>query len=83
MISLWWSFSLTIIGVTGLVLVYRSQSLVGPAISLSVQALWIAYAIHTEQWWFLLSAFTYGGANIYGIAKRRAVSHAEWAERGE
>lgn len=59
------------IGVTGLVLVYRSQSLVGPAIGLGVQALWIAYAVYTQQWWFLLSAFTYGGANIYGINKRR------------
>lgn len=71
MISLWWSFTLTTIGVTGLVLVYRSQSLIGPAIGLAVQALWIAYAIATEQWWFLVSAFTYGGANIYGVLKRR------------
>ncbi|MFE3052333.1 hypothetical protein [Nocardia sp. NPDC059239] len=71
MISLWWSFALTTIGVTGLILVYRSQSLVGPCIGLAVQALWIAYAIATRQWWFLLSAFTYGGANIYGLIKRR------------
>lgn len=40
-------------------------------IGLAVQVVWIAYAIATKQWWFLLSAFTYGGANIYGIAKRR------------
>ncbi|MET8430124.1 hypothetical protein [Nocardia sp. NPDC004860] len=71
MISLWWSFALTTIGVTGLILVYRSQSLVGPCIGLAVQALWIAHAIATRQWWFLLSAFTYGGANIYGLMKRR------------
>lgn len=71
MISLWWSFALTTIGVTGLVLVYRSQSLVGPCIGLGVQALWIAYAIATKQWWFLLSAITYGAANIYGLGKRR------------
>lgn len=71
MVSLWWSFALTTIGVTGLVLVYRSQSLLGPSIGLAVQALWVAYAIATRQWWFLLSAFTYGGANVYGIATRR------------
>ncbi|WP_068059176.1 hypothetical protein [Nocardia xishanensis] len=71
MISLWWSFALTTIGVTGLVLVYRSQSLVGPLIGLAVQFLWIAYAVATRQWWFLLSAFTYGAANIYGLTKRR------------
>ncbi|WP_280366166.1 hypothetical protein [Nocardia wallacei] len=70
MISLWWSFALTTIGVTGLVLVYRSQSLVGPGIGLGVQLLWIAYAVTTQQWWFLLSAFTYSGANIYGIRQR-------------
>ncbi|MGI5216224.1 hypothetical protein [Nocardia sp. CA-290969] len=70
MISLWWSFALTTIGVIGLVLVYRSQSLIGPSIGLAVQALWIAYAIATRQWWFLLSAITYGAANVYGITKR-------------
>lgn len=76
MISLWWSFSLTAIGVTGLILVYRSQSLVGPVIGLAVQLLWIAYAISTRQWWFLVSAFTYGGANIYGLSMRRKAARA-------
>lgn len=71
MISLWWSFWLTAVGVVGLVFVYRSQSLVGPLIGLGVQGLWIAYAVATRQWWFLVSAFSYGGANIYGIHKRR------------
>lgn len=77
MISLWWSFALTTIGVTGLVLVYRSQSLLGPGIGLAVQALWIAYAVTTQQWWFLLSAVTYGAANVYGIAKRRRAADPE------
>ncbi|MFD3426087.1 hypothetical protein [Nocardia fluminea] len=72
MISLWWSFTLTTIGVTGLALVYgRPSSTIGPYIGLGVQALWIAYAVATGQWWFLVSAFTYGAANLYGLAKRR------------
>ena len=71
MISLWWSFTLTAIGVTGLFLVYRTQSLAGPIIGLLVQLAWIAYAVSTQQWWFLVSAFAYGGTNLYGIAKRR------------
>ncbi|MFD3594381.1 hypothetical protein ACFWU5_16780 [Nocardia sp. NPDC058640] len=72
MVSLWWSFALTTIGVTGLFLVFgRPNSLIGPVIGLSVQALWTAYAVATGQWWFLLSAFTYGAANIYGLSKRR------------
>lgn len=77
MVSLWWSFALTVIGVTGLVLVYaRKDSITGPAISLGVQTLWIAYAVTTSQWWFLVSAFTYGAANIYGIRQRRKAATA-------
>ncbi|TDP29882.1 hypothetical protein [Nocardia ignorata] len=61
---------------TGLFLVYgRPNSLIGPVIGLSVQALWIAYAVATGQWWFLLSALTYGAANIYGLRQRRKTAH--------
>ena len=77
MISLWWSFALTVVGVTGLVLVYRSQSVVGPVVSLTVQGLWIAYAITISQWWFLVSAFAFSAANIYGIATRRKKAAAQ------
>lgn len=72
MISLWWSFVLTLIGVTGLVLVYaRPNSLTGPTIGLAVQGLWLAYAVTTSQWWFLASAGAYGAANIYGLRQRQ------------
>ncbi|MBF6138138.1 hypothetical protein IU501_34785 [Nocardia otitidiscaviarum] len=72
MISQWWSFTLVSIGVAGLILVYRyPRSLIGPAVGLAVQLLWIAYAIDTAQWSFLGSAFAYGLANIYGIRTRR------------
>ena len=77
MISLWWSFTLTVIGVTGLVLVYRSQSIIGPLVSLTVQGLWIAYAITTSQWWFLVSAFAFSVANLYGITTRRKKAAAQ------
>ncbi len=77
MISLWWSFTLTLIGVTGLVLVYRSQSIIGPLVSLTVQGLWIAYAITTSQWWFLVSAFAFSAANLYGINTRRKKAAAQ------
>lgn len=73
MISLWWSFALTTIGVVGLALVYRrSTSIIGPGIGLGVQLLWVAYSVATGQWWFLLSAFTYGAVNIYGLRTRLA-----------
>lgn len=78
MISLWWSFALTTIGVVGLALVYRyPRSVLGPAIGLSVQALWVAYSVSTGQWWFLLSALTYGAVNIYGIRARRRAARGE------
>lgn len=70
--SLWWSFALTTIGVTGLALVYaRPQSVAGPTIGVAVQALWVAYSVATGQWWFLASAFAYGGVSAYGIHTRR------------
>lgn len=40
------------------------------------QLLWIAYAITTRQWWFLLSAFAYGAANTYGLTRRRDKENA-------
>lgn len=71
MISLWWSFGLTLAGVTGLFLVYRSQSLAGPVLGVLVQVAWVVYAVVSAQWWFLVSAFAYAGTNLYGIRKRR------------
>lgn len=55
----WWSYLLTAVGVTGLVLAGRKiwwAWLIG----LAAQVLWIAYAIATEQWGFILSALAYG-----------------------
>ncbi|MFR9773142.1 hypothetical protein [Nocardia sp. SC052] len=76
MVSLWWSFALTTIGVVGLALVYaRPRSVLGPGIGLAVQGLWITYSVSTGQWWFLLSALTYGSVNMYGIHTRRT-AHA-------
>ena len=70
--NLWWSFSLTFIGLIGLFLVYRAPlSVWGPVVGVSVQSLWIAYAVVTHQWWFILSAVGYGVVNVYGWRKRR------------
>lgn len=51
----WWSWLLTIVGVTGLYFAGRRRAL-GWAIGLGAQALWLAYAISTRQWGFLASA---------------------------
>lgn len=72
MISLWWSFILTVIGATGILLAYRSYTAyIGPAVGLAIQVVWVAYAVASQQWWFILGALVYGSTHVYGIAKRR------------
>ncbi|GGG04070.1 hypothetical protein GCM10007304_17780 [Rhodococcoides trifolii] len=77
MISLWWSFTLIVIGVAGIALAYRSQSKLGPTIGIAAQFLWVAYAVATQQWWFLVSAFLYGGTHAYGLVKRHRAAPDE------
>lgn len=55
----WWSWLLTAVGVTGLYFAGRKRAL-GWAIGLSAQLLWLAYALSTRQYGFLVSAFAYG-----------------------
>lgn len=55
----WWSWLLTAVGVTGLYFAGRKRAL-GWAIGLGAQLLWIAYALSTRQYGFLVSAFAYG-----------------------
>lgn len=54
-----WSYLLTAVGVTGLLLAGSKRKL-GWAIGLGAQVLWIAYALATEQYGFLISAVVYG-----------------------
>lgn len=62
----WWSYLLTAIGVTGLWAAGSKKSW-GWAVGLGAQVLWITYAINTEQWGFILSAFAYGSVYIRNI----------------
>lgn len=55
-----WSWALTAVGVTGLFFAGRNNKL-GWAIGLGAQVLWLAYAIATRQWGFIVSVFAYGG----------------------
>jgi hypothetical protein len=55
----YWSYLLTAVGVFGLYLAGR-KSQWGWAVGLGAQVLWLAYAVNTEQWGFLVSAFAYG-----------------------
>src|SRR5690606_13472242 len=69
-----WSLVLAAGGVLGLYLAGR-KNLWGWAIGLAMQALWIAYAIVTEQYGFLLSAVAYGW--VYGLNLGRWAREAE------
>ena len=55
----YWSWILTAVGVFGLWLAGRRNPL-GWAVSLGAQGLWIAYALTTQQYGFLVSAGAYG-----------------------
>lgn len=55
----YWSWILTAVGVVGLYLA-GSKSRWGWAVGIGAQVLWFAYAIHTRQYGFLVSAFAYG-----------------------
>lgn len=59
MAAWWWSWLLTAAGVSGLLLA-GSRRKVGWAVGLGAQALWIAYALVSEQYGFLASALAYG-----------------------
>lgn len=59
MASQWWSWLLTVVGVTGLLLAGSSRK-AGWAVGFSAQGLWLAYAVATHQWGFIVSAVAYG-----------------------
>jgi hypothetical protein len=54
----YWSWILTAVGVFGLWLAGRRNRL-GWAVGLGAQVLWVAYALATKQYGFLVSAFAY------------------------
>lgn len=58
-----WSFALAAVGILGLWLAGRNNKY-GWAIGLAAQALWIVYAIATNQPGFIASALAY--AAVYG-----------------
>ncbi|WP_179276763.1 hypothetical protein [Rhodococcus sp. RS1C4] len=68
---MWWSFILAGVGVTGLYLTTREGRTrwAGYAVGLAVQFAWIAYALATVQYGFIMSACAYGFVNTLAIRK--------------
>lgn len=65
-----WSWILTAVGVTGMYLV-TLKNWRGYALGVGAQLLWIAYAISTRQWGFIVSALVYGAVNGIGLYRWR------------
>jgi hypothetical protein len=72
----WWSWLLTLIGVTGIYVAGRKNK-AGWAIGLGAQLLWIAYALVTKQYGFIASAFVYGYFYANNLRKWWSEEHAE------
>ena len=65
-----WSYILTTIGVFGLWLAGRKDWR-GWLVGLSAQGVWLAYAVATQQWGFIVSAFAYGWVYALNIWRMR------------
>jgi len=55
---MWWSWVLTAVGVTGFVLAGKKIWWAW-YINIGCQALWVTYAIVTEQWGFIVASAVY------------------------
>lgn len=64
-----WSYALAAIGVTGL-FIAATRPRVGWWFNIVAQAAWVAYAVATRQWGFLLTAVAY--TVVYVRLLRRA-----------
>lgn len=65
-----WSWLLMAVGVTGLWLA-GSQRKVGWYVGLFAQVLWVAFALSTHQFGFLVSAFAYGTVYLRNVLRAR------------
>lgn len=68
MTPLWWSILLGVLGLVGVALTGRKNSL-GWAVGIGTQFLWLSYALATRQYGFLLTAIGYG--SLYFINWRK------------
>lgn len=59
----WWSWALAAVGLLGIWLAGRKRA-VGWLVGVGAQFLWLAYAIVTRQWGFVVTAVAYAG--FYG-----------------
>ena len=71
-----WSWILTAFGIVGLYLA-GSKNAYGWIIGLCAQILWLTYAIFTQQYGFIVSAFAYGFVYFRNFHKWTTVEDVE------
>lgn len=72
----YWAYVLAAVGVFGLYLAGR-KSQWGWAVGLGAQGLWLAYAVNTHQWGFLVSSFAYGAVYMKNFRAWRTEVHTD------
>lgn len=82
MTPLTWSLLLSAIGVVGIFLAGR-RSWTGWALGLAAQLLWVAYALTTGTYGFLLSAAGYGSVYALNLARWRRDARQSTPTEGE
>lgn len=65
-----WSFALAAVGITGL-LIAATRPHVGWWFNIAAQAVWLAYAVATRQWGFVLTAVAYTVAYVRLLRRSR------------
>jgi hypothetical protein len=71
LVSAYWSYVLTAVGILGLYLAGRKLWWAW-LIGLGAQSLWVAYAVVTKQWGFIVSALAYGWVYARNALRWRA-----------
>ncbi|MFF0823085.1 hypothetical protein ACFYUR_22210 [Micromonospora haikouensis] len=79
MAAQWWSWALTLIGLTGWWLTGR-RLWQGWAVSCAVQVLWLAYALATAQYGFILASVAYGAMAAHNMRRWHSTATTDPAQ---
>jgi len=72
----WWSYVLAAIGVTGL-WIAATRPTIGWRFNIGAQVVWLAYAVATRQWGFIVTALAYGAVYLRLLRRAQATERAD------
>ena len=70
---MWWSYLLATVGIAGLWLAGSGKTS-GWVVGVAAQALWVAYALATHQYGFIVTAVAYGFVYARGAWRSRVAA---------